>query len=97
MLRKFLYFFVILFFVILSLSFWLYIGYCQKNEPIGAGTVLMKLENKTFVGWTGKYRGVSRDGYYEDTYETYRAEAPAISQYRGIAIGRAWPISGLSL
>ena len=46
-------------------------GYCQKHEPIGAGTVLIKLENKTFVGWTGKYSGVSRDGYYQDTYETY--------------------------
>lgn len=46
-------------------------GYCQKHEPIGAGTVLIKLENKTFVGWTGKYRGLSRDGYYQDVYETY--------------------------
>ena len=46
-------------------------GYCQKHEPIGAGTVLIKLENKTFVGWTGKYSGVSRDGYYKMQERTY--------------------------
>eukprot|EP00943_MAST-04B_sp_MAST-4B-sp1_P004103 g4103.t1 len=46
-------------------------GYCKKYEPIGAGTALIKIENRTFIGWTGKHEGVSRDGYYENAYETH--------------------------
>ena len=42
-------------------------GFCEKIEPVGAGTAIIKLENKSFVGWNGEHK-MSKSGYYQKDF-----------------------------
>jgi hypothetical protein len=44
-------------------------GFCEKIEPVGAGTAIIKLENKSYVGWSGtKKHAMTESGYYQSDF-----------------------------